>query len=240
MEGRLVAWQNGPCGDGAGVWTPCLPIAGRIGHSVVRMEMMMREGAGGSAREWKGCRPVPARRSRRLGGDAASLSGERNPSYPELGPANPEWSRLWPCGLAKGRYEAAFRKEWAVSSAVERLVYTERVGGSIPSPPTIPCTGAGFAAGPSSEIPASAEGDPATAIAATPAISEYREATCPPPEYLRARGPAGSPPRSSPDRPPPAAGHRPRAAGCAVCPDRGRSAGRTGSARRALAVVRRG
>src|SRR6185437_7685783 len=25
---------------------------------------------------------------------------------------------------------------WAVSSAVERLVYTERVGGSIPSPPT--------------------------------------------------------------------------------------------------------
>ena len=33
------------------------------------------------------------------------------------------------------RYHA--RPSWALSSAVERLLYTERVGGSIPSAPTI-------------------------------------------------------------------------------------------------------
>ncbi len=40
-----------------------------------------------------------------------------------------------PCAERRGRSEEA-QRDGAVSSAVERLVYTERVGGSIPSPPT--------------------------------------------------------------------------------------------------------
>ena len=60
----------------------------------------------------------------------------------------PPRGTTWHCGPSTqkpGFGDAAFAcaarspygRPWAVSSAVERLVYTENVGGSIPSPPTI-------------------------------------------------------------------------------------------------------
>ena len=41
---------------------------------------------------------------------------------------------------APSGHRPAPEEAWAVSSAVERLVYTERVGSSILSPPTIPAS----------------------------------------------------------------------------------------------------
>ena len=50
---------------------------------------------------------------------------------------NPIKQKLFASGRLSA-IETATDTTWAVSSAGERLLYTQRVGGSIPSPPTTP------------------------------------------------------------------------------------------------------